>query len=285
MKSKFSCYHPVTQFVYFFSVTAVTVFVRQPVFLLISLCVSLLYSYRVCGRKAFRSAFFYMLPVFLLITAINPLFNHAGVTVLAYLPDGNPLTAESVVYGAVSAFMLSAVVMWCLSLQIIMTSDRVIYLFGRAAPRLGLLISMILRFIPRFSLRFKQVRNARRCIGRDITDGNALRRISNAAVIFSSMIRWSAESSIETADSMKSRGYGLPHRTSFSLFRFEKRDFFVLLFILICDSLMIFGGAVGFLSFDYFPYISNVEFGGPYIFFYVIYFLVCTVPFAVDSVR
>jgi energy-coupling factor transport system permease protein len=37
---------------------------------------------------------------------LNPLFNHAGVTLLFYLPGGNPVTLESMVYGLAAATML-----------------------------------------------------------------------------------------------------------------------------------------------------------------------------------
>ncbi len=38
------------------------------------------------------------------------------------------------------------------------------------------------------------------------------------------MVTWSLENAIETADSMRARGYGLPGRTSFSIYRFDSRD-------------------------------------------------------------
>ncbi|MBE7055615.1 MAG: energy-coupling factor transporter transmembrane protein EcfT, partial [Ruminococcaceae bacterium] len=46
-----------------------------------------------------------MLPALLLMALINPAFNHEGVTILYYLPGGNPLTLESVYYGFLSATM------------------------------------------------------------------------------------------------------------------------------------------------------------------------------------
>lgn len=38
------------------------------------------------------------------------------------------------------------------------------------------------------------------------------------------VVTWALENALDTADSMKSRGYGLPKRTAFSLFRFTLRD-------------------------------------------------------------
>ena len=105
-----------------------------------------------------------------------------------------------------------------------MTSDKFVYLFGRLIPALSLVLSMALRFVPKFQAQFHVVSEAQRCIGRDVSDGGVIRRIRNAVTIFSIMLTWSLENAIETADSMKSRGYGLPGRTAFSIYRFDDRD-------------------------------------------------------------
>ena len=68
------------------------------------------------------------------------------------------------------------------------------------------------------------VSEAQTCIGRDTKNGSVFRRVGNAIKIFSIMVTWSLENAIETADSMRSRGYGLPGRTAFSIYRFDDRD-------------------------------------------------------------
>ena len=108
------------------------------------------------------------------------------------------------------------------------SSDKVVFLFGRIMPSLSLVISMALRFVPRFSAQMKLVRNAQHTIGRDINEGTLFQKIRNAVKILSIMITWSLENAIETADSMKSRGHGLKGRTSYSLYKFDKRDAFML---------------------------------------------------------
>ena len=39
---------------------------------------------------------------------INPAFNHEGATLLTYLPSGNPLTLESILYGLAAGARLGA---------------------------------------------------------------------------------------------------------------------------------------------------------------------------------
>ena len=279
IKSEFARFHPTVQFIYFSSVIFFAMFIREPVFLGISLVFSVIYSAYLGQRNILKALLLFIVPMFVLIAVINPLFNHGGVTILFYLPDGNPFTRESLIYGFVSGGLFSVTMLWCICLRYIMTSDRIIYLFGRIAPKLSLLISMILRFIPKLSSHFREVRNARKSIGRDITDGNFRERISNGVRIVSAVIQWAMENSIDTADSLESRGYGLARRTSFSLFRFEKRDFGILLIISLCDICVLWGYFSGDLEFDYFPMISEIKWNLPLT---AVYLILCVMPLILD---
>ena len=51
--------------------------------------------------------------------------------------------------------------------------------------------------------------------------------------ILSILVTWILEDSIDTADSMNARGYGLNGRTSFSIYRLDKRDKIILLIIVL----------------------------------------------------
>ena len=160
-----------------------------------------------------------------------------------------------------------------------MTSDKIIYLFGRIAPKVSLLISMILRFIPKLSAHFREVRNARKNIGCDITDGNFKERIANGVRVISAMLQWVMENSIDTANSLESRGYGLAKRTSFSLFKIEKRDVIIILLVLVCDICVMWGYFGGILEFEYFPMISEVKWNVPLT---VVYVMLCIMPLILD---
>lgn len=278
-KSEFARFHPTVQFIYFSSVIFFAMFIREPFFIGISLIFSMTYAIYSGRKKALRALLLFILPMFILIAVINPLFNHAGVTILFYLPDGNPFTMESLIYGSVSGGIFSCTMLWCICLRYIMTSDRIIYLFGRITPKLSLLISMILRFIPKLSSHFREVRNARKNIGRDITDGNFRERIANGVRIVSAVIQWAMENSVDTADSLESRGYGLAGRTSFSLFAFEMRDIVILLIISVGDVGILWGYFSGGLEFDYFPIISEIKFNVPLA---TVYVILCAVPLVSD---
>ena len=282
MKNAFSSFHPFVQFFFFLSATTITTLIMQPVMLFISLLSVIVYYVYLDRSRALRTIFCYIVPMCLLVALINPLFNHAGITVLFYLPDGNAFTLEAVFYGALSGLLLGAVIMWCGVCFKNMDSERVIYLFGRISPSVALLITMIMRFIPKLSHHFRAVRTARASIGKDITSGNVFIRLKNLISIIAATIQWSAENSLDTADSMKSRGYGLKGRTSFSVYKLYIRDVLLLVFTLVCDGLIVIYDCLGVLSFEFYPETDAISFSPRIIILYTVFFVFCIVPFLTD---
>ena len=255
--SAFEGFHPSINLLYFVAVIGFAMFFTHPVCLAVSLLCAFAYSAYLNGKKAIRFNLIYMLPMLIFTALLNPLFNHQGGTILTYLPDGNPLTLESILYGISASVTLIAVLSWFSCFNVIMSSDKFVYLFGRAIPALSLILAMALRFAPKFRAQIKVISNAQKCIGREVSNGNLLRKIKNGIRILSIMVTWALENAIETADSMKERGYGLPGRTTFSIFRFDKRDGYAMLYILICSAVVIAGNFTGAYQFHYFPTIKG----------------------------
>lgn len=277
-RDTFSSYHPIINFLYFALVLLFSMFFMHPVLLAISLASALTYSIYLRGRKAVAFSLKYMLPMLLLSAVLNPAFNHEGVTILTYLPSGNPLTLESMIYGAAAAFMLITVIIWFTAFNEVITSDKFVYLFGRIIPALSLVLSMTLRFVPKFNAQIKVVSEAQRCIGRDISNGNVIQRMKNAVTILSIMVTWSLENAIETADSMKSRGYGLPGRSAFSIYKFDSRDRSALLWLIFCGVYIISGWLTDGMAFRYYPSIKGVGANPFSISFMLVYLALCMTP-------
>jgi energy-coupling factor transport system permease protein len=252
MRDTFGACHPLINFLYFGFVILTTIFFLHPVLLGISFFSALIYSIYLGGRKQVRFSLALLLPLMLVAALINPAFNHRGMTILFYLRD-NPVTLESILYGVASAVMIGSVILWFSCYNRIMTSDKFLYLFGKLIPALSLIISMALRFIPRYKAQIKRIANAQRGIGRDVSSGNLPDRIKSGLSILSVMITWALENAIETADSMKSRGYGLKGRTAYSNYSFETRDrtLLIVLLALIAATLTAIGTHA--ISILYFP--------------------------------
>lgn len=281
-RDAFSGYNPVINFLFFGLVLVFSMCLMHPVCLAVSLVASLSYAIYLNGRKAVRYSLSYMLPMMFMASLINPAFNHEGATILTYLPGGNPLTLESILYGLAASTMLASVMTWFSSYTAVMTSDKFVYLFGRVIPALSLVLSMTLRFVPKFKAQIQVVSEAQRCIGRDASNGSAVQRIKNGITILSIMITWSLENAIETADSMKSRGYGIPGRTAFSIYRFDERDKYALIWLIFCGVYICSGWAIGGLYYRYFPTARGVGMGPFPISFFTCYLALCLTPIVIN---
>ena len=282
MKDSFSQMHPIVNILFFAFVIGLSMFMMNPFCLAISFFCALINAVYLNGKKAVRLSLLYLLPTIILIAIINPVFNHDGVTILTYFPWNNPLTLESIIYGIATAVLLSSVVLWFSCFNKVMTSDKFIYLFGRIIPSLSLVLSMALRFVPKFISQFNIVRNTQKCIGRDISDGSLLQRLKKAVKIVSIMITWALENAIETADSMKSRGHGLKGRTAFSIYRLGKRDVITLITIILLGTVIVVMSVLKIAKFRYFPSLKGDIFNTGSIIYYILYSALMLLPLIIN---
>ena len=163
-----------------------------------------------------------------------------------------------------------------------MTSDKFVYLFGRVIPALSLVLSMTLRFVPKFKAQMQTVMEAQRCVGRDTSNGSLPQRRKSAAKVFSIMLTWSMENAIETADSMRSRGYGLPGRSAFSVCRFDSRDRAAIGWLLLCGAYVASGWIAGGTWFRYYPAIKAAAVTPLTVRFALVYLALCLTPVLID---
>lgn len=244
--------HPLLNFVYFAVIIGVTMFSNHPLVLFASFITAWIYSVVLKGKKAMRFNILVLLPVILITVLLNTLNVHNGVTVLFFL-NGNRITLEAVIFGMVQGIMLSSVIIWFSCFSIIVTEDKFIYLFGRIAPVLALTVSMILRFIPLLKNRFREVSAAQRCMGRGKNGKNLIHRLRQLGKEVSILIAWSLEASIESADSMEARGYGLRGRTSFHLFKLTGKECRILALMTGLGIVCIVACAMDYTNIYYYP--------------------------------
>lgn len=276
--SEFERCHPAVSFVYFIAVIVLTCVLFHPIMLAISFMGGIAYLCVMDGMNALKKCALFVLPVVLIMAAVNPAFNHAGMTILWYFPNGNPLTLESIIYGLASAVMIAGVIIHFMSFSKVMTSDKFVWLFGKTVPSLSLIFSMTLRFVPRFIRQFKMTAEAQKFAGRDLSEGGILSRVKKALTIMSIMVTWSLENAIQLSDSMKCRGYGLPGRTAFSIHVFSAQDRNVMLLMVLSVIYTVMGKAVGAIDFGCFPSIQISESTVFGISVFLIYFVLVWIP-------
>ncbi len=260
-------------------------FVMHPVLLFLSFFGGGCYYIYLKRGEAVKTALWMMGPVFFISLLVNPIFNHKGMTILYYFKTGNPLTLESIVYGAATGMMLVSVIHWFACYQTVMTSDKFIYLFGKIIPAMSLILSMVFRFVPKFKAQIGNVSEAQTCIGRDVRQGSILQKSRHGLQILSIMLTWSLENSVETADSMKARGYGLRGRTHFSIYRFDRRDQILGIGILILGGVVFYGLLTKKVTSLYYPIFQMNPLTWRSCIVYVCYGILCLLPWIINIVE
>ena len=77
--------------------------------------------------------------------------------------------------------------------------------------------------------------------------------------ILSILLTNSLESSIETSDSMKARGYGLKGRSSYSIYTFNIYDFIFMILSLVFGVSILTLIIIGYSNFNYYPVMSSFD--------------------------
>lgn len=200
---RFSKTHPTFQFVFFVCVFVLIVSVYNPVFAGTSLLCGVLYDFILRRKETFKSLGF-VLAIILVVSLFNMLFAHYGVDVL-FTIKGVEFTFQSLFYGVYQGVMLGAFLVWFGLFSRIVDSEKVIYLF-RFAPKLALLFSMVLGFIPRFTKKLNDIEDAQ--LGLNPKEYQTKKeRFKQGVSNLSALVTYSFESSVITSNSMEARGY------------------------------------------------------------------------------
>lgn len=284
MSNTFNSYHPSISFFYFAAVITLSVLFMHPVFLAISLIASVCYALHQKKFGAPKMGLIFIIPIFLLLALVNPLINHRGREILFHFQN-NPITLESTIYGFCNSFMLIAVLLWFVCYNAIITSDKFIYLFGKISPAIALILSMTLRLIPRMKNQLTTISQAQRTIGRDASCGNIVRRTKNGMSLMSVLTSWALENSIETADSMRARGYGLPQRSSFGLFCFTRRDTVLGSIIIALVSVCVYLFSIKTAKFFYYPRLRSAPITSNFVILAVCYAILCFLPLILECIE
>lgn len=235
----FSRCHPAVNFLFFVAALGCGMVIQHPAYILAGVVSGGLYFCLLYGRRGF-SRIGMLLPLPILTAVLNPLINHRGKAVL-FLVMGKPYTLEALCYGLALGGIFLVMMLWFGCYSAVLTSDKFTSLFGSIIPSLSLLLVMVLRLIPAFTRKTKQVLDARRAIGMGAEQtGSIPEKLRSGMTVLSALTSWALEGSIITADSMRSRGYGCGKRTSFRLYRMTGRDWVLLTLIgaLFCIVLL-----------------------------------------------
>lgn len=258
VRDAFSRRHPAVNLM-FFAVSAIfAMMFDHPVFLGISFSAALAYAVKLKGKAALKMFFCALLPLLIFVVIINTVFASYGVTALYTFASGKRITLESAVCGGVTGSLVVTMLLWFACFNEVVTEDKFMYAFGGRMPNTALMLLMVFRFVPLYKRQLSETLSARRAAGLAQSSGRAA-ELKNACAAVSGVITRALENAIETADSMKSRGYGSGRRTSYSRFTFSPTDAVMIIEILVLSAVIAAGKLSGFAEASYNPII---EIGG-----------------------
>ena len=272
MKDEFGKFHPATNLIFFVMAIAFSTFWMQAGMIAVSFVCATVYYFMQKRRDGVK--YFGMVLITMLIASlINPLFSHRGATILFRLPTGNPVTLESIIFGLAAGLILGEVLLWFSTFNGLMSDDKLTATIGRVAPTISVIISMVLRFVPKYSGFARRARQVQRANGFDKN-----KKLHNGMKVYSITATWALETSIETADAMKARGYGSRRRTNYHNYKFEKRDLALILWMLVLSAGIIYGVSKGMMRTAFYPTINDTE-SWPIL---IIYILLCITPIVIN---
>lgn len=258
-RDAFSDCHPGVNFLFFLGAIGCGVVIQHPAYLLAGLFGAGLYSLLLNERKGLK-LILGLIPMALILTAVNPLFNTAGKNVLFYV-FGRPYTLEALLYGGAIAGIFGVMILWFQCYQAVLTSDKFTCLFGNLIPALSMILVMVLRMIPNFTRKAKQIAAARKSIGKG-SGSNTREKLGEGMTVLSTLTDWALEGSVVSGDSMRARGYGAAKRTSFQIYTLTARDKVLLGLIAALLAVVLYTAARGGVTAAYTPELMFVPLNG-----------------------
>lgn len=274
-KNDFAGVHPAGCFLFYMFAVLCPMFTLHPVILTEALILAGVYAARTAGTKTLRKALLWGIPLLAFFGLMNMLTSHHGETILFFM-NGNRITKEAFIRGLLMGLDIESVLIWFLSFQKVMTDEKMIFLFGRWAPKLGLTISMILHYIPVLRKRYGEVHAAEMAMGQEGT--GRLGRIRQRSKELSTVVSWSLEKAIDQGDSMEARGYGLPHKTSYARYRFGAEDGVFLALVILSGVLSLLLAAAPVCRAWFYPYFKMAGISRGLIFMMASYLALSALP-------
>ena len=263
----------------FFTVIFIAMFAGNPILSFIAFCGAECYLI-FCRNKPKFDVF--LLLLFLVTALINPLISHNGVTIMFVMND-QPITFEALIYGMSVGLSIIATMCWFKVAFDVFSCDKINYILGAFSPKTALLMSMTFRFLPLYLIKSKEIDEAQKAFG-IYTKDNLIDTILAKIRIFSTMVTWSLENGIVTADSMAARGFGVGRRTNYSDYHIRKKDAFIAIAILSLSTITIFAIINDCFSFVIYPEIIIHKISKLAVIGYISYSLLAFLPVIIEVV-
>ncbi|MBD1371236.1 energy-coupling factor transporter transmembrane protein EcfT [Hazenella sp. IB182357] len=256
MSSGFRALHPFVIFIYYSGAILLLLFMFHPAFIVVAMivmcAVNVLYD---GGRQLWRWKKMILITS-LLFVGINIFTSQRGSHLLWQVGD-HRITLEATLYGMMMAGTIFLVLALFVSYQQVLTMDQFFYLFARITPQWALLSALAIRFVPLMKLRLEEIQKVQHLQHRGSLKSWKL-KIKEKMKRLEVLMTWSLEGGLQTAESMKARGYGtVKRRTAYTLYRWRISDFLYFVFLSVLFTLCIWGWIHGLGRLEIYPVMEN----------------------------
>lgn len=284
-KQYFYHFHPLIVFFYFCSVLTIVMFSVNPIVRIITLIIGLYTQWRLESIEQVKRDLKWLVILLLFSTLGNFLFIHTGRTILfEWTITANKsyrFTLEALFYGFSFGMMMFSIFIWFRLFSYSFNSEKILYLFGKRMPRISLILSMILRFIPLYQAEVTNIKLAQKGLGIS-SENEANKKMEKEYQTFLSLFGWSLERAIITSDSMNARGYGLKNRTQYQSYAFQRRDFLLTLYIVFLLVSFYYCSLQDAFSFYYYPRLRLNSVEGTSVIGYVLLGCLLSLPLLIE---
>lgn len=275
-------YHPFILLVYYILVIASLMLYQHPIFLIFAMILIVKINFSLDNGQDLKKWYWAMGIMSLFILILTPLFNRRGNHILFYLFD-NPVMLEAIIQGVMIALTISGVLALFVTFNIVMTPNKLLFLFSKLIPQWALLIMLSMRFVPVLQRKIKDIEDIQFVKGLSLKQGSIRRRAKNGMQLLQMLLTGSLEDSIQVADSMTARGYGLQKRSNYQAYKMKNRDWLALFYLVLLSTALFYGWTINIGFLQLLPELESIWLSGSQNFFLVLWMLLIGFPILVEG--
>ena len=221
--------------------------------------------------REWASAIKLVLYLGIFIVVINALVVSQGAHVLLEAPFEIPalgplnITLEAIFFGLMMALRLLAIISAFTILNFtVHPDDMMLAMMKMKLPYKSVLAtSLSTRFIPTLIDDIERLTDVQRTRGLEMDKGRLLQRVRKRATILIPLLSNSLDRTVQVAEAMESRAFGQgTGRTFYKEIRFSRFDIIILIFVILPLVCAIALRTSGYGSYQYYPSLEAVSFGG-----------------------
>ncbi|MDT8859755.1 energy-coupling factor transporter transmembrane protein EcfT [Alkalihalobacillus sp. MEB130] len=258
MNAYFYHLHPFVTFLYYVGTIILIMFMQHPISLSAVFFLILLVHYVQDRFRSVRRWGVLILSSGLLVFLINPLFNERGQHLLFEILN-HRFTLEAIVYGGMTALTIMSIIALFVSYNEVMTPNKLLYLFSKFLPQFAVLLMLTLRFIPLMKRRLDEITAVQQSKGISVVEGTWRQKAKNGLLYVQVLVTYSLEEAIQTADSMKARGYGRKQRSSYEHYRLKRGDICSMAILVFLFCLTLIGRLMGYGYIVVYPVMDSLS--------------------------